>query len=59
MVGGGGAEAKQTAQAELKALVDANPPGTEGYIKNQARIQELYGIINGKGTIVGGQGRTI
>lgn len=59
MVGGGGAEAKQTAQQELNTLIAANPPGSDGYVKNQARIQELYGIIHGKGSIVGGQGRTL
>lgn len=57
LLGGGGGEAKTTAKAELDQLVAANPPGSDGYKKNQKRIQELYGIVHGNQPIVGAQGR--
>lgn len=59
MLLGGAGEGRQSAEAELKALVEANPVGSEGYKQNQARIQELYEIIHGKKPVVGSQNRTV
>jgi len=55
---GGQGGVRQGAQQELEQLLDANPPGSDGYKKNQPRIQELYGIIHGKKPITGASGRT-
>ena len=57
LLSGAGGEAKTGAKAELDQLLAANPPGSDGYKKNQGRIQELYAVLHDSKPIVGAQGR--
>ena len=45
-------------RGELNRLLEANPPGSMGYKANASRIQQLYGMLNGTGAIIGRGGRT-
>ena len=48
------------AQAELNALYEQTPPGSQGYrtAAVQRRVQQLQEGIHGTGSIVGNNGRT-
>jgi hypothetical protein len=46
-------------KGELNRLLAANPPGSQGYKTNAARIQQLYGMLSGTGSVVGKGGRRV
>jgi hypothetical protein len=46
-------------KGELNRLIAANPPGSMGYKTNASRIQQLYGMLAGTGSVIGKGGRRV
>jgi hypothetical protein len=46
-------------KGELNRLLAANPPGSQGYKTNAARISQLFGMLAGTGSVIGKGGRRV